>query len=118
MSEAFSKGPISLSFPQETPPSRNDLRLIFNLCDPLEYESSQPAQDQCPKGTRGCLSVINAKEGEQDRITQVVPVIVPTEEKDEGSVRWDAEQESASTNGESESTSTPFCFGHAADCRL
>ncbi|KAK2463259.1 hypothetical protein APHAL10511_004914 [Amanita phalloides] len=60
---------------RQTPPSEMIDSLRFNLCGDLEALESLPEHDQCPKGTRTCLTTINRKEGKEDRVVSVVPIV-------------------------------------------
>lgn len=66
-------GPRSAKYTENTPPSQNEHVVTFDLCKDLE-KTSVPDSDQCPTGTRVCYTKINKKEGENDRIVEVVPV--------------------------------------------
>ncbi|KAL0575745.1 type II membrane protein [Marasmius crinis-equi] len=59
---------------RETPPSKMIDTVFFNLCEDLK-EKEVPKQDQCPAGTRCCLTKLNTKDGENDRIVAVIPVV-------------------------------------------
>ncbi|ESK97062.1 autophagy-related protein 27 [Moniliophthora roreri MCA 2997] len=59
---------------REMPPSKMEDTVLFNLCDDLKSDDKVPERDQCPPGTRCCLTKTNKKESEQDRITAVVPI--------------------------------------------
>jgi hypothetical protein len=63
--------PVSIDSTEDTPPSKMKTVITLNLCQDLEKESG-PESDQCPKGTRVCMKVINEKDGE-DRLVQVIP---------------------------------------------
>ncbi|KAJ7647314.1 autophagy-related protein 27 [Roridomyces roridus] len=56
-----------------SPPTREELVIDISLCSDLKIEDSIPKDDQCPTGTRICLTKINWK-GEDTRVTAVVPV--------------------------------------------
>ncbi|KAF8513098.1 autophagy-related protein 27 [Hysterangium stoloniferum] len=58
----------------DTPPTKNVFQLRFNICQDLSRSDGISDADQCPAGTRACLSQINKKEGLDDRIITVVPV--------------------------------------------
>lgn len=63
----------SASRERNTPPTTMVDSIRFNLCADLE-SSDLPEQDQCPGGTRACLTKTNKREGEQDRIIAVIPL--------------------------------------------
>lgn len=46
----------------------------LNPCSSLPRDGNLQDRDQCPDGTRACLTIVNQKEGEADRVVQVVPV--------------------------------------------
>lgn len=62
---------------RSTPPSTVRTSYGISLCEPLPYRDDVKEQDQCPKGTRICVSTINIKEGEPDRVVSIVPVAGP-----------------------------------------
>ncbi|KIY73059.1 hypothetical protein CYLTODRAFT_387493 [Cylindrobasidium torrendii FP15055 ss-10] len=59
---------------RETPPSKMVDKVRFDLCGDLKSLSDVSKQDQCPEGTRACLSTTNVKENEKDRIVAVIPI--------------------------------------------
>ncbi len=69
--------PLAISHAEATPPTRTLYQLHLDLCEALEQQPRLPESEQCPRGTRGCLRVLNAKQGESDRVTMVVPVVAP-----------------------------------------
>jgi len=48
--------------------------LRFDLCADLKAQDGVAAADQCPSGTRACLTKINRKEDDVDRIVSVIPI--------------------------------------------
>jgi len=60
---------------RETPPTTMVDSLRFNLCADLEHQVSLLDQDQCAAGTRACMTEINKKDNEEDRITAVIPIV-------------------------------------------
>jgi hypothetical protein len=60
---------------RETPPTTMVDSLRFNLCADLEAQGNLPDQDQCGTGTRVCMTKINKKDNEEDRITAVIPIV-------------------------------------------
>ncbi|KAF8633345.1 hypothetical protein AX17_004517 [Amanita inopinata Kibby_2008] len=59
---------------RDTPPSRMVDSLRFNMCAELKSLEAIAERDQCPSGTRTCLTTINQKEGSEERIVSVIPV--------------------------------------------
>jgi len=58
-----------------TPPTTTKTTYTVSLCGPLPSgKSDLPEADQCPTGTRVCMTVSNMKSGEPDRIVGVVPI--------------------------------------------
>ncbi|KAF8805838.1 hypothetical protein BYT27DRAFT_7191971 [Phlegmacium glaucopus] len=60
---------------RETPPTTMVDSLRFNLCADLEPQSGLSERDQCPSGTRACLTKSNKRPNEEDRITSVIPIV-------------------------------------------
>ncbi|THU95669.1 hypothetical protein K435DRAFT_666059 [Dendrothele bispora CBS 962.96] len=58
---------------RSTPPTTMRDVLIFNLCDDLETSDKMEKRDQCPEGTRACLTKINLKD-DSERIISVIPI--------------------------------------------
>ena len=78
---------------RSTPPSQMVDSLLFNICSDLT-PGELPAGDQvrtadvsygsesvqyayyskCPSGSRACLTTINKKDGQEDRIVSVIPL--------------------------------------------
>ncbi|KAH7888677.1 type II membrane protein [Phlebopus sp. FC_14] len=59
---------------RESPPSTYEDELRFDLCGELQLIEDRTAEDQCPSGTKACLTTINKKGENSDRITAVIPV--------------------------------------------
>jgi len=59
--------------------------LRFNLCADLEPLKDVAEKEQCPKGTRACLTIVNQKSDapDQDRIISVIPLVQATSEHTE-----------------------------------
>jgi len=73
----FSGKSASLLFIKETPPTFTTHRYALGLGAPLKFDTTLPAELQCPEGTWICLTVENTRPGhdsEPARILQVVPV--------------------------------------------
>ncbi|KAG8213949.1 autophagy-related protein 27-domain-containing protein [Butyriboletus roseoflavus] len=67
-------GPKVLSRTRESPPSTYVDELRFDLCADLTEVEGRASDDQCPSGTRACLTTINQKADSPDRITTVIPI--------------------------------------------
>ncbi|KAF8585935.1 hypothetical protein K439DRAFT_1409416 [Ramaria rubella] len=59
---------------RETPPTKVEDELRFNICQDLSPRPETPDVDQCPSGTRACLTETNQKAELSDRIVTVIPV--------------------------------------------
>jgi len=59
---------------RETPPTTMVDSLRFNLCAGLEPQGNLPEQEQCEPGTIFCLTKINKKLKEEDRVIAVIPI--------------------------------------------
>jgi hypothetical protein len=59
---------------RSTPPTTMIDSLRFDLCADLKTIDGLAEHDQCPPGTRACLTKVNQKENEPDRITAVIPI--------------------------------------------
>ncbi|KAH8119568.1 autophagy-related protein 27 [Phellopilus nigrolimitatus] len=59
---------------RETPPSRVVDELRFDLCADLPRRAGVADADQCPSGTRACLTMTNQKGDEGDRVIAVIPL--------------------------------------------
>jgi len=58
---------------RQTPPTTMLDELRFNLCGDLPGLQGVPEGDQCPSGTRACLTKTNTKDG-SDRVIAAIPV--------------------------------------------
>ncbi|KIK67390.1 hypothetical protein GYMLUDRAFT_156754 [Collybiopsis luxurians FD-317 M1] len=59
---------------RETPPTTMIDTLHFNICEDLKPQEDFPPTDQCPSGTRACLTKVNHKSDMEDRVVAVIPV--------------------------------------------
>ncbi|EPT04482.1 hypothetical protein FOMPIDRAFT_1021764 [Fomitopsis schrenkii] len=59
---------------RRSPPTTMVDKVKFNLCADLDREGSIDERDQCPLGTRACLTTVNQKDGESDRVVSVIPL--------------------------------------------
>lgn len=64
----------------------------MDLCSPLAYDDRQPAADQCDDGTLACLNIVSLRDGDEDRLLQVIPLATIEGEGSETSVplHWTA----------------------------
>ncbi|KAI0930171.1 hypothetical protein AcV5_006955 [Taiwanofungus camphoratus] len=67
-------GERSVSRTRESPPSVMVDTVIFNLCADLQPQERVDEVDQCPSGTRACLTKTNRKGNDDDRIVAVIPL--------------------------------------------
>ncbi|KAL1748859.1 autophagy-related protein 27 [Schizophyllum fasciatum] len=67
-------GERSIARTRELPPSTMVDTLRFDVCGELPRQEGVDARDQCPEGTRACLTTINKKADHEDRVVSVVPV--------------------------------------------
>ncbi|KAJ7188242.1 autophagy-related protein 27 [Mycena filopes] len=58
---------------RDTPPTREVDSVRLSLCSDLQQQEGVPDPDQCPAGTRVCLTKINHKDG-SDRVVSVIPI--------------------------------------------
>lgn len=65
--------PIRTSNTQATPPSETRTTIDIDLCKPLEADSSKDEKDQCPRGTRICITIETIKD-DKTIVTQAIPV--------------------------------------------
>ncbi|PVG00393.1 hypothetical protein CPB86DRAFT_755026 [Serendipita vermifera] len=65
--------PMTAQRTRDTPPTTMVDTLLFNICSELESKGL-PAGDECPTGTRACLTKTNKKDGQTDRIIAVIPL--------------------------------------------
>ncbi|KAH9839348.1 autophagy-related protein 27 [Rhodofomes roseus] len=59
---------------RKSPPTTMRDIVKFNLCADLDIEEHVDARDQCPAGTRACLTTLNQKDDEDDRVVAVIPL--------------------------------------------
>ncbi|KAJ3814564.1 autophagy-related protein 27 [Lentinula aff. lateritia] len=59
---------------RSTPPSNMVDSLTFNICDNLTIQREVAEIDRCPSDTRVCLTKINQKLEQEDRIVAVIPL--------------------------------------------
>ncbi|KAJ4483392.1 autophagy-related protein 27 [Lentinula aciculospora] len=59
---------------RSTPPSTMVDSVTFNICDNLSIQGDVAEIDRCPSDTRACLTKINQKQDQADRIVAVIPV--------------------------------------------
>jgi hypothetical protein len=67
-------GEQTVTWSVEAPPSTNQETLRFNLCDDLKKLDKVPQEDDCPSGTRACLTTTNKKADQPDRIIHVAQI--------------------------------------------
>jgi len=67
------KGEHAVSRERDTPPTREIVSVKFSLCSDLKHQEDLPDVDQCPPGTRVCLTKTNRKD-ESNRIVSVIPM--------------------------------------------
>ncbi|KAI0682488.1 autophagy-related protein 27 [Cytidiella melzeri] len=65
-------GVHTVSRERDTPPTKFRDTVTFNLCEDLKKAEGISDKEQCPSGTRACLTKTNLKESESDRITAVI----------------------------------------------
>ncbi|KAF6762978.1 autophagy-related protein 27 [Ephemerocybe angulata] len=58
---------------RDTPPTQMIDSLAFDLCGDLKAKETLSEQDQCPAGTRACLTQVNVKE-KVERVVSVIPL--------------------------------------------
>ncbi|KAJ7045537.1 autophagy-related protein 27 [Mycena alexandri] len=68
------RGEHTVTQRRNTPPTREVYSARLSLCSDLEPEKDVPKGDQCPPGTRVCLTKINEKDGSDPRIVSVIPI--------------------------------------------
>ncbi|KAG6820732.1 hypothetical protein H0H93_012378 [Arthromyces matolae] len=68
-------GEHNASRKRETPPTSTVDLLRFNLCADLKKQEDAADSDQCPSGTRACLTQINSKPDEKDRVISVISLM-------------------------------------------
>jgi len=57
-----------------TPPTRELDSVRLSLCSDLKHQDDIEEVDQCPPGTRVCLTKINRKVDSADRVVAVIPI--------------------------------------------
>lgn len=67
-------GEKTVSRRRETPPTSMTDTVRFDLCADLKPQDGVPESDQCPSGTRVCLTKTNHRDG-SDRIISVIPLV-------------------------------------------
>ncbi|KAI0074634.1 putative autophagy protein Atg27 [Panus rudis PR-1116 ss-1] len=67
-------GEHTASRERDSPPTRYRDAVRFNLCEDLKPQDGIASEDQCPSGTRACLTKTNLKGQEDSRITAVIPI--------------------------------------------
>jgi len=72
-------GEHTVSRERDTPPTHEIHSVTFSLCSDLKHQEGIPDVDQCPLGTRVCLTKINRKDGDSDRIVSVIPIAQTSE---------------------------------------
>ncbi|KAJ6625614.1 autophagy-related protein 27 [Mycena sp. CBHHK59/15] len=66
-------GEQTITRDRDTPPTREVDTVRFSLCSDLKLQEGVSEADQCPTGTRVCLTKTNRKDG-IDRIVSVIPL--------------------------------------------
>ena len=87
--------PIHTSNIESTPPSETRTSIDIDLCKPLEADSNRDEKDQCPRGTRICITIETIKD-DKTIVTQAIPVAYSGESggsKIEAKVEWGEELE-------------------------
>ncbi|KIS68786.1 uncharacterized protein UMAG_03352 [Mycosarcoma maydis] len=87
--------PIRVSSKESTPPSETKTFIDIDLCKPLEADANRDEKDQCPRGTRICIT-IEAIKDDKAIVTQAIPVAYSDEaegKKIEAKVEWGEELE-------------------------
>lgn len=54
--------------------STSKMTYSLSICSPLPRDGNLEDRDQCPEGSRACLTTINVKDGQPDRVTGVIPI--------------------------------------------
>ncbi|KAK7675985.1 hypothetical protein QCA50_021061 [Cerrena zonata] len=67
-------GEHSASRERDSPPTKYRDSVRFNLCEDLKPQDGVSSEDQCPSGSRACLTITNIKGQEGHRITSVIPL--------------------------------------------
>lgn len=92
--------PVDIKSSEDTPPTMTTTQISMNLCDLLPHEAV-PDDEQCPKGARVCLKVINEKKGQPDRVTQVISTAA-AEGDDADAFKWSTDLGRSLEGSESE----------------
>ncbi|GLB37432.1 putative autophagy-related protein 27 [Lyophyllum shimeji] len=74
-------GEHTASRTRSLPPSSSVDILRFDLCADLKKVEDVDERDQCPSGTRACLTQTNKKDKETDRIISVIPLMNASSER-------------------------------------
>lgn len=72
-------GDRTVSRTRLSPPTNMTDTLRFNVCKELSLLEGVDAGEQCSSGTWACLSKINTKQGESDRVVAVIPMAQESE---------------------------------------
>ncbi|KAH9007952.1 autophagy-related protein 27 [Lactarius deliciosus] len=72
-------GDRTVSRTRLSPPTNMTDTLRFNVCKELSLLEGVDAEEQCSSGTWACLSKVNTKQGESDRIVAVIPMAQESE---------------------------------------
>ncbi|KAF8844288.1 mannose 6-phosphate receptor domain-containing protein [Paxillus ammoniavirescens] len=78
-------GTNTASRTRDSPPSTYVDEVTFDLCGELPQVEDRASEDQCPSGTRACLTTTNNKGESSARITAVIPVAQSSSPKPETS---------------------------------
>ena len=82
--------PIQTANTESTPPSETKTSIDIDLCKPLEADPNRDEKDQCPRGTRICITIETIKD-DKTIVTQAIPVAYSGESggsKIEANVEW------------------------------
>lgn len=87
--------PIHTSNQESTPPTDTRTSIDIDLCKPLEADPNRDVKDQCPRGTRICITIETIRDG-STFVTQAIPVAYSGESggsKIDAQVEWGEELE-------------------------
>ncbi|CBQ73759.1 conserved hypothetical protein [Sporisorium reilianum SRZ2] len=87
--------PIHTSNQESTPPTDTKTSIDIDLCKPLEADPHRDEKDQCPRGTRICITIETIRDG-NTFVTQAIPVAYSGESggsKIDAKVEWGQELE-------------------------
>ncbi|KAF9450450.1 hypothetical protein P691DRAFT_810395 [Macrolepiota fuliginosa MF-IS2] len=104
-------GEYTLNQTRESPPTKTVDSLRFNLCADLKPLDGVADSDQCSKGVRACLTEVNQKTEEPDRVVSVIPLVEATSEHTDTAGLSDSKYVSLVFNGPTyphPSNSTPM----------